>query len=191
MLLILNFAAAQLGWLGSVLGGAQQMPWIGPLAAVIALSIHFRFAKRPVDEFILIMSCAAIGAVFDSLLVAAGWVQYYSGQFSDVMAPYWIITMWMLFATTLNVSLKWLRGKVTLAMFFGLIGGPLAYLGGEKLGGIDLVNQFAALMALGIGWAVMMPILLWLSETFDGMSEPAGVPEPARVPVPVGEGERP
>ena len=181
MLYILNFAAAQLGWLGSVVGGAQQMPWIGPVAAVIALSIHFRFAKRPVDEFILIMSCAAIGAIFDSLLVAAGWVQYYSGQFSDVMAPYWIITMWMLFATTLNVSLKWLRGRVRLAAIFGLIGGPLAYLGGEKLGGIDLVNQYAALAALGIGWAVMMPILLWLSEVFDGMSEPAAVPVPVRV----------
>ena len=180
MLYILNFAAAQLGWLGSVLGGAQQMPWIGPLAAVAALSIHFYFAKRPVNEFILIMSCAAIGAAFDSLLVAAGWVQYYSGQFSDVMAPYWIITMWMLFATTLNVSLKWLRGKVRLAMFFGLIGGPLAYLGGEKLGGIDLVNEFAALAALGIGWAVMMPMLLWLSQTFDGMSEPAAIPVPIR-----------
>ena len=192
MLYILNFAAAQLGWLGSVVGGAQQMPWIGPLAAVIALTIHFYFAKRPVNEFILIMSCAAIGAVFDSLLVAAGWVQYYSGQFSDVMAPYWIITMWMLFATTLNVSLKWLRGKVRLAMIFGLIGGPLAYLGGEKLGGIDLVNQFAALTALGIGWALMMPILLWLSETFDGMSDTAaGTPtEPAMVPVPIREGEQ-
>ena len=176
MLFILNFAAAQLGWLGSVLGGAQQMPWIGPVAAVIALSIHFHFAKRPANEFILIMSCAAIGAAFDSMLVAAGWVQYYSGQFSDVMAPYWIITMWMLFATTLNVSLKWLRGRVKLAAFFGFLGGPLAYLGGEKLGGIDLVNQYAALAALGIGWAVMMPILMWLSEMFDGMSEPATVP---------------
>ena len=36
MLYILNFAAAQIGWLGSVVGGAQQMPWIGPLAALIA-----------------------------------------------------------------------------------------------------------------------------------------------------------
>ena len=132
-----------------------------------------------------VRACAAIGAVFDSLLVAAGWVEYYSGQFSDVMAPYWIITMWMLFATTLNVSLKWLRGKVKLAMFFGLLGGPLAYLGGEKLGGIDLVNQFAALAALGIGWAVMMPVLLWLSQTFDGMSEPEAIP----VPIPVRKGD--
>ncbi|MDH3545517.1 MAG: DUF2878 domain-containing protein [Gammaproteobacteria bacterium] len=177
MSFILNVAAAQIGWFGSVIGGAQHMPWIGPLAALIALSIHFHFARRPVEELILIISCAAIGAVFDSALVAAGWVQYYSGQFNDLLAPYWIITMWMLFATTLNVSMRWLRGRWRLAALFGLFGGPMAYLGGQKLGGVILANEIAALLALGIGWAVMMPILLRLSETFDGISDS---PSPAR-----------
>ena len=76
----------------------------------------------------------------------------------------------MLFATTLNVSMRWLRGRDMLAAFFGLIGGPLTYLAGQKLGGIVLVDQFAALLALGIGWAVMMPILLRLSEVLDGFA---------------------
>lgn len=182
MLFVLNVAAAQIGWFGSVFGGANQMPWIGPLVALVALAIHFHFARRPAAELILIMSCAAIGATFDSALVAAGWVQYYSGQFSEVLAPYWIISMWILFATTLNVSLRWLRGREVLAAAFGFLGGPLAYIGGEKLGGIVLVNQFAALAALGIGWAVMMPILLRLAEAFDGFSE-----EPAAVRLPVEE----
>ena len=77
--------------------------------------------------------------------------------------------MWMLFATTLNVSMRWMRGKPRLAAFFGLYGGPAAYLAGQALGGIILVNQWAALIALAIGWAVMMPILMRLSEEFDGM----------------------
>ena len=79
--------------------------------------------------------------------------------------------MWLLFATTLNVSMRWLRNKGWLAAFFGLIGGPLTYFAGEKLGGIILVDQITALVALGIGWAVMMPMLLRLSEYFDGFAE--------------------
>ena len=75
MLLILNFATFQIGWFSSVIGGAQQMPWLGPLAALIALSIHFYFARRPLQELILILSCAVIGATFDSMLVAVGWVE--------------------------------------------------------------------------------------------------------------------
>jgi hypothetical protein len=179
MQLVLNFVAFQLGWFSSVLGAAREMPWLGPLAALVVLAIHLYHARRPRQEIMLVLSCAMIGAAFDSMLVASGWVAYSSGLFSESLAPYWIITMWMLFATTLNVSLRWLRGRDALAAVFGLVGGPVTYLAGEKLGGIVLVNELAALTALGLGWAVMMPILLRLSETFDGMgqAQPVGVRE--------------
>lgn len=170
MLYILNFIAFQVGWFSSVYGGAQQMPWLGPLVVAIALTIHFRAAHRPSQELVLVLSCALIGCLFDSALVALGWVQYASGVFSELAAPYWIITMWMLFATTLNVSMRWLRNKEQLAAVFGFLGGPITYIAGQKLGGIMLVDQLAALLALGVGWAIMMPILLRLSESFDGFS---------------------
>ena len=169
MLFIINVAAFQAGWLLSVVGGAQQMPWLGPVAALLVLAFHFRAARKPFEEILLVVSCALLGAGFDSLLVAAGWVSYKSGQFSAYIAPYWIITMWMLFATTLNVSMRWMRGRPKLAAFFGFYGGPAAYIAGQALGGIVLVNQVAALVALAIGWAVMMPFLMWLSENLDGM----------------------
>ena len=172
MLLLINFVVFQIAWLSSVIGGAQQMPWLGPLAVAVALALHFRAARYPFEEFLLIVSCAVIGATFDSTLVAAGWVTYKSGLFSDYFAPYWIITMWMLFGTTLNVSMRWLRGKPRLAALFGAYGGPAAYLGGQALGGIVLSNQVAALVALAIGWAVIMPLLMWLSEQLDGMPGP-------------------
>ena len=168
-LLLINFVVFQVAWLSSVIGGAKQMPWLGPVAVLIALTIHLRFARRPFEEVLLVIACALIGASFDSALVAAGWVSYKSGLFSAYLAPYWIITMWMLFATTLNVSMRWLRGKPKLAALFGAYGGPVAYLGGEALGGIVLTNQVAALTALAIGWAMMMPLLMWLSENLDGM----------------------
>lgn len=170
MFLIINFAAFQIGWLSSVVGGAQQMPWLGPIAVLVALFIHFKAARRPLEEFMLVLSCALMGAAFDSFLTASGWVNYPSGQFSSMLAPYWIITMWMLFATTLNVSMRWMRGRPGLAAIFGFVGGPMTYIAGQKLGGIELINPVAALIALGFGWAVMMPILMRLSETFDGMS---------------------
>jgi hypothetical protein len=169
MFLLINLAIFDVAWFSSVVGGAQEMPWLGPLAVLVALVIHLRAARNSTEEVLLILSCAIIGAIFDSFLVATGWVTYKAGLFSDVLAPFWIITMWMLFATTLNVSMRWLRGKPWLAALFGLLGGPTTYLTGEKLGGIVLSNQFAALVALAIGWAIMMPMLMWLSENLDGM----------------------
>ncbi|MGI9262169.1 MAG: DUF2878 domain-containing protein [Woeseiaceae bacterium] len=169
MFFLINFATFEIAWLFSVIGGAREMPWLGPLAVCIALAIHLSAARKPIDEVVLIFSCAIIGAGFDSMLVTFGWVSYKAGVFSEFLAPYWIITMWMLFATTLNVSMRWLRGKPRLAAYFGLAGGPLTYLAGEKLGGIVLSSPIAALMALGIGWAIMMPALMRLSENLDGM----------------------
>lgn len=169
MLLLVNFIAFQAAWFSSVIGAASEMPWLGPVAVLIALALHLRAARKPFEEVLLVVSCALIGATFDSILVGSGWVTYKAGLFSDYFAPYWIITMWMLFATTLNVSMRWLRGKPKLAALLGFYGGPASYIAGQQLGGIVLVNQVAALVALAIGWAVMMPILMWLSENLDGM----------------------
>ncbi len=169
MFTLINIVVFQIGWLVSVIGGAQQMPWLGPVTLLVALLLHFKAARRPIEELLLVLICGLMGAVFDSVLVSSGWVTYSSGLFHASMAPYWIITMWMLFATTLNVSMRWFRRKPATAALFGFFGGPLSYIAGEKLGGIVLVAPSAALLALAIGWAVMMPVLMRLSEHFDGM----------------------
>jgi len=169
MFMLINFAVFEIAWLSSVVGGAREMPWLGPVAVLVALAIHLSAARNRLEEILLVLSCAIIGAAFDSFLVASGWVTYKAGLFSAHLAPYWIIAMWMLFATTLNVSMRWLRGKPWLAAVFGFIGGPSTYLAGEKLGGIVLVDQVAAFGALAVGWAIMMPVLMWLSENLDGM----------------------
>ena len=175
MLLLVNFVVFQVAWLSSVIGGAQQMPWLGPLTVLVALVLHFRAAHKPFEEMLLVASCALMGATFDSILVSAGWVTYKAGLFNEYFAPYWIITMWMLFATTLNVSMRWLRGKPKFAALLGFYGGPTSYLAGQALGGIVIVNQFAAMAALAIGWAIIMPVLMWLSENLDGMPGPRRV----------------
>jgi hypothetical protein len=107
----------------------------------------------------------------------AGWLTYPSGMFLSYLAPYWIVAMWALFSTTLNVSLKWMKGHLLLASVFGAIGGPLAYLGGYRLGGVELTEPTAAMVALSIGWALMMPLLMYLSDRFNGfeMLKPARI----------------
>jgi hypothetical protein len=82
------------------------------------------------------------------------------------IVPIWIIALWAGFATTLNRSLRWMRNKTLLAILFGAIGGPLAYIAAEKLGAVTLTNT--SLVVLSFGWAILTPLLLKLSERFDG-----------------------
>jgi len=168
MQVFVNFIAFQFGWLSSVIGAARDMPWLGPVVFLAVLLVHLKQARRPDLELGLVIACGVIGTWFDSLLVAAGWVVYPSGQFMPFMAPYWIITMWMLFATTLNRSMGWLRGRLLLAAVLGAVAGPASYVAGQKLGGIVFVEPVAALALLASGWALLMPVLMVLAERLDG-----------------------
>lgn len=171
MLFLINFLAFQAGWFAAVLGAANNMPWAGPLVITGAIALHLRIAREPQQELALILACGLIGAVTDSLLVAAGWVAYPAGSIVENAAPYWIVAMWMLFATTLNVSLGWLKPRKVVGALFGLFGGPLAYYTGFKLGGIEFLDFNAAIIALGIAWGAVTPILLILAERFNGFDE--------------------
>jgi len=62
---------------------------------------------------------SGIGAVADSALIATDWVRYASGTVVPGTAPVWLVAMWMLFATTLNVSLRWLRRYALAAIALG------------------------------------------------------------------------
>lgn len=166
----INFVLFQLGWFACVLGAANGKPWLGPVVVASAVALHMVRARRPLPELRLVLYAMLLGLVVDSLLMATGWLRYPSGLWLPGLAPYWIVAMWGLFATTLNLSLAWLRGRPLLAAVMGAVGGPLSYLAGERLGGIELLAAAPALVALALAWAVAMPTLAWLALRCDGIS---------------------
>ena len=167
-LILANFLAFQVGWLLCVLAGAGRWHWAGSLLIGVMVAFHLWGAKQFRAECQLIVLALLIGLGWDSLLVTLGLLQYEHGLVNSNMAPHWIIALWALFASTLNVSLRWLKDRWLVATMFGAIGGPLAYWGGAKLGAVTIPDQTLALLTLTIGWAVMTPALVLLSKRFDG-----------------------
>lgn len=170
--LLVNIAAFQVGWLCCVLGAAGGYPLAGPLVVGFVVATHLALAARPMRELSLIVLAGMLGAAFDTVLVRTGWVEYANGAIWPGTAPYWIVAMWLSFATTLNVSLRWLRGRVWAALTFGALGGPAAYLAGASLGALELAEQGTALAALSVGWALVTPCLVWLAQALDGTRIP-------------------
>ena len=166
-----NIVLFQIGWFACVLSGAAQRPWIGALIATMIVLVHLLRAEVREAELKLVLIAVLIGAVWDSILVWQEWLQYSSGILVPNTAPYWIVLMWALFATILNVSLRWLRGRWLIAALAGAVGGPLAYYGGHRLGALQFGNEGVALMALAIGWAILTPVLMVLAARFDGYAQ--------------------
>ena len=167
---IANFLLFQLGWFTAVLGGAHGLPLTGTAVALSIVVFHLASAPRPLPEFALIGIATAVGAAWDSLLVATGWLVFASGTLVPGTAPVWIVAMYALFATTLNVSLNWLKGRYLIAALFGAIGGPLAYYAGMTLGAVVIPDLPIAMITLAMGWGVLMPALMMLARRFDGIS---------------------
>ena len=168
--MITNFLLFQLGWLACVLGGTGEWHWLGTFLVLGIVMFHLTLASRPHAELLLIATALVIGAFWDSLLTWTDVLEYQHGIIHSNLAPHWIIAMWALFATTLNVSLRWLKGRWMLAAIFGAVGGPLAYYAGYRLGAVEMPDQILALISLAVGWCLLMPLLMYLSSLLDGYS---------------------
>jgi hypothetical protein len=171
--MLVNFIAFQIGWFACVLGGAYGWPMLGVAVAAVIIALHLHRAAWPRQEAILIVLSGLLGFAADSLLTGLGLLKFPSGQFHPQFAPYWMVAMWMSFATTFNVSLRWLKGRLGLAALLGMIAGPLAYYGGAQLGGVAFANPLASLLAVAGVWTLAMPLLLVIADRWDGMAETA------------------
>jgi hypothetical protein len=179
--MLANFILFQLGWFACVLGGAHDRPWLGTGVALAIVVWHLARVRDPRRELALVLIAAAVGAAFESALSALGWVRYPTGMLVPGTAPVWLVAIWMLFATTLNVSLRWLRRFPPAGIALGAIAGPLAYWGGARLGAMEFVAPVAATAALAIGWAALTPALVAVAKRFDGVA-PAEAPDAATEP---------
>ena len=166
--LIINFVLFQIGWFASVLGAAKQLPWLGVIVVAVIVAWHLLQAKQVKPELVLLVLALLIGGLFDQLMLINGLISYQAHGWSISLLPAWILALWAVFVTVLNVSLRWMRGKWLVAILFGAIGGPLAYMGAEKLGAVTLNALPMSYVALSVGWAILTPLLLKISEKYDG-----------------------
>lgn len=166
--LAVNIAVFQVAWLGCVSAAAAGLPWAGTVLVALVLAWHLRRAPRHRAESALIASAVVIGIAWETLVVQADWLRYSSGTLVIGMPPHWIIALWALFATTLNVSMRWFKGRWAAAALAGAVAGPLAYYAGERLGAVQFPDLHIALIALALGWAAITPALVRLSQVFDG-----------------------
>ncbi len=167
---ILNAIGFQLGWAVCVIGAAKGVPWAGPVMAVLLLTMHGLLVLSPRRSLRFVLMVGLTGFVIDSLLGFLGILQFRDGLGPGWICPPWLLALWMLFATTPELSLRWLKGRVGLAALLGGIFGPLSYYAGQALGAITVGEPLSVSVAvLAVVWMGVLPMLVGFS--------PLGVPE--------------
>lgn len=166
---VINFIGFQGLWLLCVMSAGAGQPWVGPLAGVVLLALHLATTHKPAAEARLIAAACAVGYVFDSALVLSGVIAFPESAAFGAPSTIWMVTLWAGFAATMRSSMQWLVGSPVLAAVLGVVGGPLSYLAGSRLGAISLPqNLVVSLGAVALVWALAMPLLVWLEKQTRG-----------------------
>jgi hypothetical protein len=149
-----NFLAYQLAWFAVLIGAAQGVAWAGAAVAILVAAVHLALRRDPL-ELQLIGLAAGIGLLVDSTLAITGQV-HFAAAWPKGFAPYWMLSLWIVFATTLNHSLRWLMSRPVAAALGGAVGGPLAYLAGAKLGALTIATPAITLPFIALLWTPAM-----------------------------------
>ena len=175
-----NFILFQAGWFACVLGAASgdTLAIAGTAAAMVVVAIHIGSAKRAMPELKLALVVTLIGLLWEALVLQAGWLAFPYGNLTGGWPPIWILAMWALLATTLNVSLDWLKGRWLLAVVLGAVAGPLSYYAGMRMGAVEFIDAPRAIATLAVGWGALTPLLLLLAHRLDGVTGLAGAQSP-------------
>ena len=164
MALLVNFIGFQVGWFACVLGAANDKEFLGMIIALGVIIYHVINQGDSRKELKLILVALAIGLLWETWVLNLDILRYPSHPDALFWAPTWLIMMWALFATTINLSMGWLKGRWVLSVFMGAVFGPLAFIGGEKLGAVVFLDSTLSIITLSVGWGLLMPLLLWTAE---------------------------
>ena len=165
---LLNATIYQAGWFCCVLGAAWGFPIAGALIALLLAALHLLLAASWKNEALLMVAACLLGIVIDSIQQALGLFTFTRDPAWPFWLPLWVFVIWAQFATLFHYALHWLSGRYLLAAMFGLIGGPLAYWSGIRIGAASFGdNPILTVVILAIVWALVTPLLCRLSDALD------------------------
>lgn len=168
-LVLFNALGFNAAWWLCLLGVKWAMPWLGPVAMLLFLAIHFRYLAYGKREFYLLLSVALLGTMVDSTKAFTGLIEYRGGYGIAWLAPLWITAMWVGFAALLNHALGWLRGRYLLAALLGALFGPLSYITGVNFNILEFqMPKAVSIAVLAAVWAVAVPLLFLMSNWIVG-----------------------
>ncbi len=148
---VLNYAGFQIGWFLLVLTqSAWAIFWaLGFVAMHAAL-----FGNR--REWQAVIPIMILGLLVDLIWHLTPAVQFLgTGQ----PVPLWLVGLWLMFPLTLNHSLAWLKGRLSLQIVLGVVGGGGSYVAGTQFGAATMEPW--ALIAVPLAWGLWLPLFYW------------------------------
>jgi hypothetical protein len=151
-------------WLAAVKGAAIGLLWLGPLVMFAAFVLHIYQSSSKRSDLILGSICLLLGAIFESLISGVGVVHFAGYTPESILAPAWVLALWVNISITINHSLSFLKERLWLASLLGAISGPLSYLGGLGMGAASAEDVSVFIIVYAVIWAIVIPIIFFVAR---------------------------
>ena len=161
----INFIAFQIIWFIAVIGAANDILWPTMVAVCVFCAWQLAPSRRHSNDVPLIIFALIFGLIFDSFWQLSGLITYKLAL--PMIAPIWILLLWITLALSMNHSLAWLKRNNWFPIFFGAIGAPASYYAGNRLGALSYPNDaFYISLLLSISWAFVMYFFVHYERLF-------------------------
>jgi len=168
---IINAVLFQITWFACVIGSSYNLLWPGVLSCVLLAAYQLVPKRRHPSDLKLVFFAIILGGIIDTLWLQMGFISFNNQWPVNNVSPVWMITLWVAFALTINHSLSWLKQHPLLPALMGLIGGPLSYLAGEKLGALNYHSDtLLVCSSIGIVWSLALTLFYSLSFKSDNQT---------------------
>ena len=163
--LLINQGLFQLAWPACVVGAAHGFLGFGLLVVGFMVVWQLHPSNRHPLDFRLLAICLVLGFAVDSAWVQLGLLQYASAWPWPGFAPLWIMLLWIAVALVINHSLAAFKQRLVLLAIAGAISSPLSYYAGSRFGAAEwLAPAWQVILATGLSWALILPVLFWLAR---------------------------
>ena len=152
---VVNALLLQLTWFAAVGGGT-----IAAAIACMLLAAHvlLRGGRR---DLTLAAIVGAVGLGLDTLWIYGGVLDYHGA----LLAPPWIVVVWVAVGLSLNYSLSMCIGRPWLGGALAAVAGPLSCLGASALGALTIPSA-SSLIVVAFGCAVVFGSLFGIVAPF-------------------------
>ena len=118
----------------------------------LALAILACLMLSPAHRLYAVLLAAA-GSLLDALWAMTGLIAFTGAS----LMPLWMVALWLMFATVWTQLTRTTTLPGWMLTLLATVGGPVAYLIGERLGAIEFLEPtFIVVSWMAPGWLVLM-----------------------------------
>ena len=158
-----------IAWAACIYSAANGLFWTGPVIVLIIsiIEITWEYQRGHAEGlWLFIISVTVLGFIIDTLFFQSGLIIYKTNPWPALFSPAWMIAIWFNVSLMFFACSKLYFNRYMVLSLTGLLGFPIAYSAGARLGAVDLPYGYLSTIIVGIVWAVLLPLVSYLYLKF-------------------------